>query len=247
MCGIGKSGFISSGRTFLASLHTSFMNSSNLSHTTQNGRVVRHGYDRLLQDQARATRKCVGGDPSDVLQTHCPSSFSKDAQYSLMSWKLGRTVSVCDSGITLYFLRPEHDFRSHFVPEEDASVMCLDAVLGKVHLSCWRFIVVRSGPGVVHNLSFCVFGMVMCTGTSTAFCSSDESPPTYSHSSKRALLKVSPIGVQYTHSRALSDSSFFWGSNKVLVWHLCHHVIESLSTTHSRVWLFFLVISLSRW
>ena len=115
----------------------------------------------------------------------------KDAPCSLSQWH----HSV--------FLRPVHDLKSYLVPEKDASVKCLDAVLGKVHLPCWSFIVVRNGPGVVFILSFCVCGMVMCTGTSTAFCSSDESPPTYNHSSKHAFFKVSPVGIQYTNSRAL--------------------------------------------
>ena len=33
------------------------------------------------------------------------------------------------------------------MPEKDASVKCLDAVLGKVHLPCWGFIVERDGLG----------------------------------------------------------------------------------------------------
>ena len=44
------------------------------------------------------------------------------------------------------------------------------------------------------------------TGTFTAFCSSDESPPVYSHSSKYAYFKVSPVGIQNTYSRALWDT-----------------------------------------
>ena len=51
ICGIGKSGFVSAGRTFLASLYTNSMNSSNLCHTAQNGRVVRRGYNRHLHGQ----------------------------------------------------------------------------------------------------------------------------------------------------------------------------------------------------
>ena len=98
------------------------------------------------------------------------------------------------------------------MPEKDASVKCLDAVLGKVHLPCWRFIVVRSWPGVVFNLSFCVCGMVMCTGTSIAFCSSDESPPTYNHSSKHVFFKVSPVGIpKYVQSSSLRHFSFSLG------------------------------------
>ena len=53
----------------------------------------------------------------------------------------------------------------------------------------------RNGPCVVFYLSFCVCGTAICTGTSIAFCSSDESPPTYNHSSKHAFFKVSPLEV----------------------------------------------------
>ena len=61
------------------------------------------------------------------------------------------------------FLRPWPRPQVLHVSEKDASVKCLDAVPGKVHLPCWRFIVVRNGPGVVFwqlNLPFCVCGVV---------------------------------------------------------------------------------------
>ena len=121
-------------------------------------------------------------------------------------------VATCKNGLCLsqwhhsVFLWPVLGLKSYLVPEKDASVKCLDAVLGKVHVPCWSFIVVRNGPGVVVNLSFCVCGMVMCTGTSSAICSSDESPPTYNHSPRHASFKVSPVGIQYTHSRSLRDT-----------------------------------------
>ena len=53
----------------------------------------------------------------------------------------------------------------------------------------------------------------MRTRKSITFCSSDESPPAHSHSSKCALFKVSPVGIQNTCSRALSDAfPFIWDS-----------------------------------
>ena len=67
---------------------------------------------------------------------------------------------VCHSGVTLCSSGLGHGLRYSHVPEKNASVKCLDAVLGKVHLPCWRFIVVRNGPRVVFNLSFCVCGVV---------------------------------------------------------------------------------------
>ena len=42
--------------------------------------------------------------------------------------------------------------------------------------------------------------VVMCTGASAVFCSSDESPPTYIHSSTNTFYKVSPVGIQFTYN-----------------------------------------------
>ena len=63
--------------------------------------------------------------------------------------------------------------------------------------------------------------------------SSGESPPAYSHSSKYALFKVSPVGIQNTCSRALWDAFRFIWDSKVLVWHHCHHVFVSFWTRQS--------------
>ena len=117
---------------------------------------------------------------------------------------------------------------------------------GPGHDLIWQMpIVVRNGPCVVFNLSFCVCGVLMCTGTSFAFCFSGESPLAFNHSSKYALCKVSPVGIQNTYSRSLLwRISFFW----VLVWHHYHHVLASFLTRQSRLAVFFfLVVSLYRW
>ena len=62
------------------------------------------------------------------------------------------SVSMCGFGNNGHHLSqwPGHDLRSYLLPEKAASVKCLDAVLGKVHLPCWRFIVVRH-DGNVHR------------------------------------------------------------------------------------------------
>ena len=52
------------------------------------------------------------------------------------------------------FLRPGHDLRSSFLHEKAVSERRFFAVLGKVHLSYWSFIVVRHG-GHVHRDVFC--------------------------------------------------------------------------------------------
>ena len=84
------------------------------------------------------------------------------------------------------FLRPGHVLRSYLLPEKAASVMCFDAVLGKFYLPYWCFIVVRHGGNVHRGVFF--------------FCSSDESPPTYIHSSTNTFFKVSPVGIQHFSS-----------------------------------------------
>ena len=69
--------------------------------------------------------------------------------------------------------------------------------------------------------------VVLCRGTSKAFCSSDEPPPAYTHPSTNTFFKVSTVGIQFTYNR-LSETlfPFLWGS-QVLVWHHCHHVLTS--------------------
>ena len=116
--------------------------------------------------KARATRRYVGGGPGDVLPSHCPHHFERCAMqshvvaldFSLLFDYLflapEGTVSVCHRGITLCSSSLGHDLRSYHVPEKDASLKCLGDVLGKLHLPCWRFIVVRNGPSVVFIFSF---------------------------------------------------------------------------------------------
>ena len=71
----------------------------------------------------------------------------------------------------------------------------------------------RSIPG--RSLFNCPAPCPMRTRKCMTFCSSGESPPAYSHSSKYALFKVSPVGVQNTCSRALLDAfPFLWDSKK---------------------------------
>ena len=94
----------------------------------------------------------------------------KDTSCSLMSWHSTSPsysniflapegtacVCVCVTAASLC-VPPAQATASGFfhVPEKDMSVKCLDAVLGKVHLPCWSFIVVRNGFGVVfwHSIS----------------------------------------------------------------------------------------------
>ena len=112
-------------------------------------------------------------------------------------------------------------------------------------LICQMFIVVRNGPGVVFNLSFCVCGVVMCTGTSFAFCSSGESPPAFNHSSKYALFKVSPVGIQNTYSLSLSVAHFlFLGAGVAPLLPPCSRKLldETVKTC-----CFSFVVSPSRW
>ena len=152
----------------------------------------------------------------------------KDAPCSLMSWhstspsfSITFFVPLCHSGITECSSGPGHD------------------------LICQMFIVVRNGPGVVFNLSFCVCGVVMCTGTSFAFCSSGESPPAFNHSSKYALCKVSPVGIQNTYSLSLSVAHFlFLGAGVAPLLPPCSRKLldETVKTC-----CFSFVVSLSRW
>ena len=54
--------------------------------------------------------------------------------------------------------------------------------------------------------------VVMCTGTTVVFCSSDESPPTYIHSSTNTIFKVSLVGIQFAHYRPSETLFLFpWG------------------------------------
>ena len=70
----------------------------------------------------------------------------------------GTACVLCHIGVALCSSGLGHGLRYYHAPEKDASVKCLDAVLGKVHLPCWCFIVLRDGPGVVfwHAISLSV-------------------------------------------------------------------------------------------
>ena len=70
---------------------------------------------------------------------------------------IGKNGHHLSQGRHPVFLRPGHDLKSYLVPEKAASVMCLDAVLGKVHLPCWRFIVVRHGGNVRRDVYSILF------------------------------------------------------------------------------------------
>ena len=122
--------------------------------------------------------------------------------------------------------------RSLSVTEKDASVKCLDSVLGKVHLpaggssSCamgWCCIVI--------NLSFCVCGMAISTGC--LFHSVHQM-------SRRRHTTISPSTLLLRCRRLESKirTAGHWDS-KVLVWHHCHHVLARFLTRQSRPLLFF--------
>ena len=69
--------------------------------------------------------------------------------------RIARTTCVlCYSGIALCSSGQGHGLRCYLVPGKDGLVKCFDAVLGKFHLPCLRFIVVRSGPSVVFRHPF---------------------------------------------------------------------------------------------
>ena len=73
-----------------------------------------------------------------------PSSLKR-----LICTRRGTACVLCHSGIALCSSGLGHSLRYYLVPGKDASMKCFEAVLGKVHLPCLRFIVVRNGPGVV--------------------------------------------------------------------------------------------------
>ena len=56
--------------------------------------------------------------------------------------------------------------------------------------------------------------VVMCTGTSTVLCSSDESPLTHIHSSTNTFFKVSLVGIQFTYNRPSETFFLFRGALK---------------------------------
>ena len=63
---------------------------------------------------------------------------------------LVRTVTICHRGVTLCSSGQDTTSGLTFYPKGLRSVKCLDSVLGKILLPCWRFIVVRHG-GNVHS------------------------------------------------------------------------------------------------
>ena len=85
-----------------------------------------------------------------------------------------------------------------------ASVKCLDAALGEVHLPCWRFIVVlHNGNGYRHGYSVLFFRWV-----------ADDVYPFFQACFFQGIASWNPIYVN------------LWGS-QVLVWHHCRHVLAS--------------------
>ena len=56
---------------------------------------------------------------------------------------------LCHSGVALCSSGLFYELRYYHVPGRVTSVRCFDAVMGKIHLPCGRFIVVRNGPCVV--------------------------------------------------------------------------------------------------
>ena len=101
----------------------------------------------------------------------------------------------------------------------------LDAVLGKVHLPSWCFIVVRHGGNV--------------TKVFIVFCPSEESPQTYILSSTNTFFQcLAGWDPVYIQSTLWDIFPLPWGS-QVLVWHHCHHAFTSSYTRQSRPLLFF--------
>ena len=109
----------------------------------------------------RAVRRCVGFRCCGILPTHCPPTIWK-VRHAVSCrgtrllpplWNFltpeGTACVLCHSGIALCSSGLSHGLRYYHVPGKDASVKCFDAVLGKVHLPCLRFVVVRHGPSVV--------------------------------------------------------------------------------------------------
>ena len=76
----------------------------------------------------------------------------------------------------------------------------LRCCLGKVHLPCWCFIVARHGGNVQRSV---------CCLLLLGWISSD-----IYHSSSNTVLKVSPVGIQFTYS-TLRDIFFFPGVSSV--------------------------------
>ena len=127
----------------------------------------------------------------------CWSNFLSNVSVSMCGiGKNGHHVSQERHSV---FLWPGHDLKSYLIPEKAASVLCLDAVLGKVHLPCWRLIVAM---------------VVMCAGTSIVFCSSGESPLTYIHSSTNTFFEASTVGIQFTCNRPSETFFLFPGALK---------------------------------
>ena len=119
----------------------------------------------------RAARRCVVFDSVGFFSDPLSTNNMKGAPCSLVSWHStspsssntflapeGTACVLCHSGVALCSSGLGHGLRYYHVPEKDASEKCLDAVLGKVQLPCWRFIDVRNGPGVVfwHSISLSV-------------------------------------------------------------------------------------------
>ena len=99
-----------------------------------------------------------------------------------------------------------------FLPNEKAaSVKRLDAVLGKVNLPSWCFIVVRHG-GHAHRGVYCLLPLRRFAA--------DLYPLSHKHVFQ-GLAGWNPIS---TLSTLCDTFPLPWGS-QVLVWHHCHHVL----------------------
>ena len=103
---------------------------------------------RLLADPLSTSN--MKGAPCSLTSWH---STSPSSSYTFLALK-GTACVLCHKGVALCSSGLGHGLWYHHVPDKDASVKCLDAVLGKVHRPCWRFMVVRNGPGVVFWHSF---------------------------------------------------------------------------------------------
>ena len=77
--------------------------------------------------------------------------------FETCSWhQNGRPVFSVTAASTL-FLWPSPLPQERHLPGKDASVKCFDAVLGKVHLPCWRFIAVEMLYFGIHSPFLCLW------------------------------------------------------------------------------------------
>ena len=115
------------------------------------------------------------------------------------------SVSICGFGKNGHhlpqgrhcvFLRPGHDLRSYLLPENATSVKHIDAVLGKVNLPSWCFIVLRHG-GHAHRRVYCLLLLRRVAAANTFF-------------------RVSLVGILPTCYRLSVTLYLPWGSQVLL-------------------------------